>query len=105
MCMINRAGKLANCSNLLHYYPVVSAQSFQENKIKAKTQGYSVTQYTSETNSNVQNIIVYTRSPIVSPLSSLNSDKDTTLVCKALEAEHAFAWIHDRRSYLYENQS
>lgn len=85
MCMINRAGKLANCPNLLHYYPVVTALFIHENRIKAKTQGYSVTPYISETNyCNVQKIIVYTASytrlQTVSSLSSL--DKNMPLVIK-----------------------
>lgn len=78
MCMIIRAGKPANCPNLLHFYPVVTAQLIHENKIKAKTQGYSVTQYISETNYNIQNIVVYTAShthlQTVSPLSSLHKN-------------------------------
>lgn len=49
MCMVNRAGKLAKCPNLLSYYPVVTAQFIYKNKIKATTQGYSVKRYIFET--------------------------------------------------------
>lgn len=44
MCMINRAGKLVICPNLLHYYSVVTAQFIHEKKKSKKTrlQGYTV---------------------------------------------------------------